>query len=950
MKTSQFIRILILTISTSFFSLSIYAQEGKIQGKVSDSGGMGLAGTSVLIEGTTKAQNTDFDGNFTLTGIKDGTYQIVVSFIGFKTQKVSVKVPQSGPLKITLLDDQAVLDEVVVTGVFDKRTKMESSVAISTMNAKQIERTAATSAGDLLKNVPGVYVNQARGEVQNTVYSRGISAGSIDNANGYYYVSLQEDGLPVTNLNLGVDYFLRADAGTARVEAVKGGTASILGANAPGGIFNYVTKEGGKKFSGEIRSKFGLEGNFKNPYYRTDLNLGGPMNKSGSLTYNVSGFYRESDGARALGYPMNNGGQIKANIVNKYKNGSIKVYAKILDDKNAVAEFTPTIGWNDPKIPAGFSSTDSYYLPKMTMEIPINDKETRTFKSTDKIHSQQKSVGMNWTQDLGAGFKLKNDVRLQKNQTVNNTPAVVTPFATDSFLFYAIPHLLGKFGTYTFTDRVNGQVLGTVTQSPNIINGNFAGFKFTPGANNNFPGSNVQANSLFFLPIFYSEAKSNEFMDNFSISKKVKNMTFIAGGFYGNSKVDRIGGAQDFGIALGTMQAQPHLVDISLAGFDGKTYQVTDPNGVQIPGSGGADVASLRQIQSSAFFGHEWKISDKLNFDWGIRFESLHVYGFTSKSIINAESAGLDNNPLTIYDNFGGKEGTHLNIDKTVKTVSFSGGLNYKLDDKQAVYVRYTNGKKSPDINFYLTQTSQFLVDNTAANAQTVEQIEAGYKVSTDKIKVFATPFYSILSNVATAQTFTNPNGSNYNPLNQFNSFKTYGIELESSYAFTDALALKVGATLQNSKATSYKTWIANADGPSDDVLQDLSGNETDNNAKLIFNVSPSYNLNKFYSSLNISYMGSRQANVQNAFKLPAFTTLDLAMGYDFNKKFGIQANVNNLLNTYGVMGWSGPGGFPAALDRQGFSKAYVEANPNAVYSTQGSMPRAFFLTASYKF
>lgn len=950
MKTTQIIRRIFLIIVITTCSANLFAQEGKIQGTVTDSKGLGLAGSSIVIEGNNKSTVTDANGDFAIEKVANGTYQVVISYIGFITKKLSIKIPQTSKLSIALQDDQAALDEVVVTGVFDKRTRMQSSVAISSISAKQIERTAATSAGDLLKNIPGVYVNQARGEVQNTVYSRGISAGSIDNANGYYYVSMQEDGLPVTNLNLGVDYYLRPDAGTAKVEAVKGGTASILGANAPGGIFNYVSKEGGKTFAGEIRSKFGLEGNFKNPYYRTDLNLGGALSKSGSLTYNVSGFYRESDGARALGYPMNNGGQIRANIVNKYKNGTIKVYAKILDDRNAVAEFTPTIGWNDPKIPAGFSSTDSYYLPKLTMEIPINNNSTRTFKSTDKIHSQQKSVGMNWSHNLGNGFTLKNDARLQKNQTVNNTPAVVTPFATDSFLFYAIPHLLGKFGTYTFTDRVNGQVLGTVTQSPRIINGNFAGFNFTPGANNNFPGSNVQKNSLFFLPLFYSETKSNEFMDNFSISKKVKNMNFILGGFYGNSKVDRIGGPQDFGIALGTMQDQPHLVDISLAGFDGKTYEVTNPNGVQIPGSSGAYVASFRQKQASVFFGHDWKISDKLNFDWGIRYESLNVAGFNSVPVANAESAGLDNNPLTIYDNFGGKQGAPLKIDNTVKTVSFSGGLNYKLSDNQAVYVRYTNGKKSPDINFYLGQTSQFLIDNTKAYAQKVEQIEAGYKISTPKVKVFVTPFYSILSNVATAQTFTNTNGTNYNPLNQFNTFKTFGVELESNFVITDRFGVRAGATVQDSKATKYTTWIANANGPSDDVLLDLSGNETDNNAGLIFNISPSYNINKFYSSLNVSYMGARQANVQNAFKMPAFTTLDLTFGYDFSKKFGLQANVNNLLNTYGVMGWSGPGGFPAALDRQGFSKAYIDANPNAVYSTQGSMPRAFFLTASFKF
>ena len=119
---------------------------------------------------------------------------------------------------------------------------MDASISISTIGAKQLERVAPTSSSDLLKNIPGVYVNQSRGEIWNSVYSRGLSAGSIDNLNGYRYVSLQEDGLPVTNVELSPDLFLRADAMTNRVEAVRGGTASILGANAPGGIFNYVSK------------------------------------------------------------------------------------------------------------------------------------------------------------------------------------------------------------------------------------------------------------------------------------------------------------------------------------------------------------------------------------------------------------------------------------------------------------------------------------------------------------------------------------------------------------------------------------------------------------------------------------------------------------------------------------------------------------------------------------
>ncbi|MEM6320274.1 MAG: hypothetical protein AAF960_21575 [Bacteroidota bacterium] len=51
-----------------------------------------------------------------------------------------------------------------------------------------------------------------------------------------------------------------------------------------------------------------------------------------------------------------------------------------------------------------------------------------------------------------------------------------------------------------------------------------------------------------------------------------------------------------------------------------------------------------------------------------------------------------------------------------------------------------------------------------------------------------------------------------------------------------------------------------------------------------------------------------------------------------------------------GIMGWSAPDGFPAALDRQGVTSADLAANPNAVYSTLSIPPRAYFMTLIYKF
>lgn len=835
-----------------------------------------------------------------------------------------------------------------------KEKKLESSVAISTLNAKQISQLAPTSAADLLRNVPGIYVNNARGEIANTVYSRGISANSIDNASGYHYVSMQEDGLPVTNVNYNTDNFLRADITTGRLEAVRGGTASIFGANAPGGIFNYISQTGGGIFGGEVRLKFGLEGDGKNPYYRADINFGGPLSKDKMLTYNIGGFYRVSNGARYPGYASNNGGQLKANILKTYKTGSLKVYVKILDDKNAQSEFIPSQGWNDPKVMSGLSTTDSYNLPAFSMQIPVNNTGTATFNSKDKYYSRDKAVGISWTQNLGSDWTFKNDGRYSAKHLTGSVPAVVTPFATDNVVFYGLPHLLqtGKFGTYTFTDKVNGQTLGTMSVIPGPT-----GISFIPGPNNNFPGENIQPNSLFFLPLFYQDNKVNEFMNQFTFSKKLQNMTFNFGGFYANSKMERIGGQEDDGVGVGTLQDKPHLVAITLNGlFDGQNYQITDPNGFMDVGRGGITTSEGTKRQLALFLGHNWNITSKLNLDWGIRYETTRIFGsnipVTRDTRENDPAwGGRDGNPLTVYDNGGGIAGTPLAFNETVNTFSFSAALNYKISNTMAVYTRYSNGNKAPELSNYFAATSDFLIKSINTQAQNIQQVEAALKVKNTRTTLNITPFYSVLDNVPNLQFgFLDSTGSNYNPPTQYAKYRTYGVELEGSYAFATHFSVSAQATIQNSKAVEYKTWMSSGKSQQYDVLVDYSGNETDNNAKLMFGISPSYTSKKFFAAINYYYLGSRQANVPNAFKLPAFGQVDVSLGYDVSKKIRLQGNINNLFNKYGVLGWSGPGGFPAALNRQGFSPEFIAANPNAVYATQGSMPRAYFLTASYRF
>ncbi|MFG4003348.1 TonB-dependent receptor [Flavobacterium aquidurense] len=931
------------------FCTQMTAQQ-TIKGRVTDQNNEPLFGVSIAVKGTNKGANTDVTGEYAIEVKANAT--LIFNYIGFKSKQVVITTQKT--VDVSLEEDTQALDEIVVTGVFDKRTKMQSSVSISTLSAKQIERVATTSAADLLKNIPGVYVNSSQGEIRNTVYSRGVSSGSNDGASGYYYVSMQEDGLPVTNAtfsNYGPDYFLRTDATLGRLEAVRGGTASILGNNAPGGIFNYVSKTGGDKFSGEIRAKNGLEGNGQNPYYRLDFNFGGPLSKDKSVAFNIGGFWRQNDGDRYSGYPMNKGGQLKANVVKTYKTGNVKIFAKYLNDHNGFNEFLPTIGFTDPKFPAGVTNTTSVLIPSVKADVTINETGKKVhFDSRDLVHSKDASIGLNWEQNLGDGWKIDNKFRYSDKRALWNTTSIVSPFAMDNAIFYGFSGLTdanSAGATYSFNDHATGTQFGSVT------NNFYESFTVNKG---DFPGASIQPNSLYFHPLLLTDNKMKEIIEQFTITKKLKNMSFTAGAFYASSKLNRMDGAA--GVTYSQMTSpHPLLTDISYVGFfDGQTYQMTNKDGI-IGGSGGSSAFSFmdaKQKQFALFFGHNWEISSKLNFDWGVRYEDLSYNGSNQIGVtVASTTGGFDGNPLTVYDNNGGAIDAVYNYkDQKINTFSFSGGLNYKYTDNQAVYARYSQGAKAPDLTMFVGINTQLAADNLDPRAQKIQQFELGYKLKTGKTNIFVTPFYSLLSNVGLqvqGQEGVDLTSLYYAPT-LYNKYRTVGVELEANQEFTEKFSVRAVATFQNSKAVEYKTWDLGENGAADDKTVDFSGNKTDNSAEVILRISPSYTSGKFYSSLDFSYMGKRPANVANAFDLPSYNTSNLNLGYTINKNWQVQGNINNVFNQIAVMAWSAPGGFPASLDRQGFTKADVEANPNATYATMNLPARAFFLTGIYKF
>jgi outer membrane receptor protein involved in Fe transport len=276
-------------------------------------------------------------------------------------------------------------------------------------------------------------------------------------------------------------------------------------------------------------------------------------------------------------------------------------------------------------------------------------------------------------------------------------------------------------------------------------------------------------------------------------------------------------------------------------------------------------------------------------------------------------------------------------------------GLDYRVNDGFAVYGSYSQGRKTPDLSYFMDIANQQLTSGISVEAQDIKMAELGLKYRSRNLSLFATPFYTLASDIPNYQIFQNADATYYAPARFYQKIETKGLELEGNYAFNKNFSLRAVGILQTSVAKEFSVWLSKTNGPADDEKVTFDGLINDNIGNM-FTVTPTYSNEKLTTSINWQYMGKRWANVGNAFQLPAFNAFDFNASYKITKQIQANLSINNVLNKYGIMGWASPGGFPAALDTQGFTKAMLEANNQSVYATLPIMPRAYYLTLSYKF
>ena len=878
------------------------------------------------------------------------------------------------------------LDQFVVTGVFNATEASKATISISTIDAATMAAQVARSADDLLSEVPGVFVNSSLGEIRGMVYSRGISVDTSDGANGHYYVSMQEDGLPITNVNFsnyGPSYFNRADASLLRVEAVRGGSAAITAANAPGGVFNYITKTGTSQFGGDIRTRIGMEGDWS-PTYRADLNFGGPVGNTGWL-YHGGGFYREAMGHRPLiGHPVDDGYQVRANLFKDYGNGSIKIYTKYLNDRNYYYDYLLAFDPRDPKQAPGLSRYSTDLFPASTHSYPReSEKNLDTYDTTEKVHNQQRMLGLNSRHEFGNGWSVSNDARISRSWADWNSAASPTPRSLDwpnFFSAYQVSFSGGTqnarvpAGTYSFRNRETGTLLAEVTS-----NGTYAVTGQAPSnpgqivTYSALPNQHIQANTLWVNTGLVFNNHIDEAMEQFSVTKRTNRMTFTMGGFFGYADIDHR--QSSGGMTASPLTEQPVPVAVTwvpataknaptgttsaalaaVEGWNGQTVQLTNNAGYTALGRGyGRAEAEARQ--RAVFFGHKWDIHPRWGVDWGLRLENYAVKGYNQTGIVNPRGnldptyGGADGNPLTLYDNrfLVPNPAAQWHYDKDVDSFSWSAASNFVITDSNSFYIRYADGEKAPDFQFFRGYSSQFRLDNLKGRPQTVKQWELGYRYKKGRYTITATPFWSRLGDINTNPQATESDGVTlYFPEPIYNMVTSYGLELEGRLALTERLSLRTAFAWQESEGTLWKIFVPGANGRDDDTYRDFTGKPTDNNPDFILKNTLSYRTKSFFADLAWRHMGERAGNVANVIVLPRFNQFDLALGYTYSARLSFTLNVNNVLDSEGVMTWRGWGVSPG--DRQSFTT--LPDNPEkTMLQYIPVQPRAYYLTTTYRF
>jgi outer membrane receptor protein involved in Fe transport len=270
------------------------ARSGDVSGTITDLRTHSpIAGARVSIVTPERVAITDQRGTYILRDVPEGRYSVTITAIGRQSESKSVSISGSSgaTLDAELKDGSLMLSSVVVSAT---RTRDDAAKVASTVNvltAEQVRQSPARESQDLLREIPAVELPRTSSLVGGTaqiVSIRGVDEGRT---------AVLADGIPINDAwGEWIDWGRMPKAMLDHVEVVEGGTSSLYGNGAMGGLISYFTRP---LAPGAVTMQ--VDGGSRNARHAF-VGAGVPL--FGALTANVSGDYLQGGGYNMIDKPI----------------------------------------------------------------------------------------------------------------------------------------------------------------------------------------------------------------------------------------------------------------------------------------------------------------------------------------------------------------------------------------------------------------------------------------------------------------------------------------------------------------------------------------------------------------------------------------------------------------------------------------------------------------------
>ena len=236
---------LLLVIALMMVSLNtVLAQKnGTITGRILDADTKEyLPGANVMLQGTTFGAATDRGGQFRISNVPPGTYNLVVSYIGYQEKSVEVTIAEGGYTlyeEVEIKPAEVKMQEVQIVGLAQGQTKAlsiqkSSDNIMNVVSEEQMEKFPDINSAEALQRLPGISIQRDQGEGR-YVQVRGtpsrMNAMKINGEN----IPSPEGGERTAQMDI-----IPSDQ-LASIEVIKAITPD-MDANAIGGSVNLITK------------------------------------------------------------------------------------------------------------------------------------------------------------------------------------------------------------------------------------------------------------------------------------------------------------------------------------------------------------------------------------------------------------------------------------------------------------------------------------------------------------------------------------------------------------------------------------------------------------------------------------------------------------------------------------------------------------------------------------